>query len=399
MAWVDGYQQGEYKGVPFFLKSHTYGSGRDITAHKFPGRDDRYNEDTGRSERSFRLSLYVLGDDYFAQRDRLKDALEGKGPGRLVNPYTGIFSVVVRDFSFTESTEEGRIATFEVSFTEDTPVALTVATRNTPRAVADARTALYSAVQDDFVSKYPAKFTLPPVLKTVQDAVGKSIAAVDKAKSTVASVAEYRRKVDSFTGKIQELTLDAQSLAREVRSIVDWGVDPFSSLYKPTPENSRQIFRDMENTILSMSAPWDIAADTTGGDTAELVRQYSAASATCSAVGVVATYPLETVAEAEALRAAVFSMLDTLQGSPTVSEDVFDTAADAKRAIQDDLSRRILSLSVTIDYKTPESEPVLAIANEIYGDISRSEEIIARNNIRHPGFSPAAEPLKIQVSQ
>lgn len=397
MAWQDDYQQGEFRGVPFFLKGHTYGSGRDISVHKFPGRDQRYNEDTGRAERSFKLSAYVVGDDVFAQREALISALEQRGPGRLVHPYRGVFQVVVLGFSVSESSEDGRVAAFDISFTDDVPQALTVATRSTTRAVTSARANLYSAVQDDFVDKYPATFPVMAVLKTVQGAISKCTAAVDKAKTAVASVAAYRQQVERIQGKLVELSLNALDLAKEIRALVDWGADPFGKVATPTADNARQVFDDMRAVIAAMSAPWDIAPDSGGGETAQIVRDYTTACATASAVGVVASIPLSSVDEAEALRDAAFTMLDALQESPTVPDAVFDASAAAKQAIQEDIARRSLSLAVIIEYKTPESEPVLAVSQEIYGDVSRVDEIIRRNAVRHPGFCPAAAPLKIQV--
>jgi len=399
MAWKDQYQQGEFRGVPFFMQSHSYSSGRDVVGHKFPGRDDRYNEDTGRSEPVFRVSLYLAGDDYFEWRERLISALEEKGPGRLVHPYRGIFSVVVQNFSVSESTEDGGMASFDVTFVQDVETSLTITQRSTSRGVTTARTNLYSAIQDDFVSKYPSRFVVPSVLKTVQGAIEKTTAAVDKAKTAVYSVAEYRKQVERIQGKIIEFSLNALDLAKEIRALVDWGADPFGNVIKPTVENSRQIIKDMGGVITSMTQPWDIAASMSGGITAELVRKYNAACAVASTVGVVATIPVESVAEADEVQTSVFTMLDMLQNDPDVSQEVFDTVADAKKAVSEDLSRRILSISAVIDYRTPECEPTLAISQEVYGNVSRVDEIISRNKIRHPGFSPAAVPLKIQVPE
>jgi len=398
MAWQDGYQQGEFRGVPFFLKSHTFTGGRRITSHEFPGRDNPFNEDTGRAKRGFQFTAYVLGDDYFTQRENLIAALETEGPGRLVHPYRGVFQVVVASFSETEDTDNGRMASFDITFSEDVPEALTVTTKNTFREVTDAGANLLAAVQDDFVDKYPEVFFLARVLSTVKAGAQAAINGIDDAKNSVAQVAEYRRQAENILGKVNELILDAVSLAKDIIGLANWGMSVYSGqTFKPTEATARQQFDEMRAIIATMSAPSDIPSTGTGGETAELIRQLAAAAATGSAVGIVASIPFSSVEDADTVRAQVFDMLDTLQGSATVSDAVFEAAASAKQAISEDLDRRILGLSVVIEYQTPESEPVLAVSQEIYGDIGHSDEIVARNSIRHPGFCPASRPLKVQV--
>lgn len=397
MSWKDKYQQGSFRGVEFFMRGHTLTGGRDIAKHKFPGRDVRFNEDTGRSERTFQLTVYVLGDNYFTQRDDLRAAFDTVGPGRLVHPYLGVFNVVVGSFSLTEDSENGRIASFEVSMAEDLPGGLTVATIATGAAVTAVRLQLMTAVTNDFISKYPKSFLLPGILKAAQDAITAASSAVTAAKKSVSDVAAYRQQVQNIAGSIIALSLDAVLLSKNITSLVDWGMDPLNKLFAPTPNNASTLLNEMQHVQDTVAGPTSLKPiGTAGGDVSAQVLAYTSAISVASAVGITSLVPLTTAEDAEALRLQVFAMLDGIQ-SVTDNDDVFYATTDAKRTISDDLNRRILTLSTTIDYKTPESEPVLSIAQELYGDPTRSQEILDHNAIRHPGFCPASEPMKVLI--
>jgi hypothetical protein len=53
-----------------------------------------------------------------------------------------------------------------------------------------------------------------------------------------------------------------------------------------------------------------------------------------------------------------------------------------------DLAQRGRQLPRVVPYSFPTAMPTLWIANRIYGDGSRSEDLIAENKIVHPGFAP-----------
>ena len=107
-----------FQGAGFKVDVSARSGGRRTVLHEFPKRDDPYAEDMGRAAQRFTIAGYVLGADYFDQRDALIAALETEGSGTLIHPTMGEFHVNPGPYSVTEHRERGRIAEFEMSFVE-----------------------------------------------------------------------------------------------------------------------------------------------------------------------------------------------------------------------------------------------------------------------------------------
>ncbi|MCH7902125.1 DNA circularization N-terminal domain-containing protein, partial [archaeon] len=116
--WRDGYREGSFRDVPFKTNSHQLTGGRRKQDREYAKRDQGNSEDLGKRLQKFTLEIFVLGDDYFSDRDALIKALETEGPGRLIHPYLGTISVQAGNYIMSETVGEGRVARFTVDFSE-----------------------------------------------------------------------------------------------------------------------------------------------------------------------------------------------------------------------------------------------------------------------------------------
>jgi len=157
MSWKERRQKGQYREVAFYLDAGSLSGGRRLAIHEYPGRDLPYPEDLGRSARNFSLSLFVTGVDYDQHRDRLIEQFEKPGSGTLVHPYMGALAVVVQDYSLSESTAEGGIAKFDVSFIEVGATQNPVVTANTKDPVTSAANKALEKLIDAFVEGFQAR--------------------------------------------------------------------------------------------------------------------------------------------------------------------------------------------------------------------------------------------------
>jgi len=107
-----------FRGIEFKVDANARGSGRRVVLHEFPHRDLPYTEDLGRRARAFPVTGYVIGPFYKDDRDALIFALEREGPGQLVLPTLGEFTVQSREYSVRENKRAGGIAEFEMNFVE-----------------------------------------------------------------------------------------------------------------------------------------------------------------------------------------------------------------------------------------------------------------------------------------
>ena len=107
MAWHDGYLPASFRGVKFFVRRATTRGGRNTVDHIFPRSEETETEDLGRFPDKFDLDCYLLGDDYFKQREDFESALNQGGVGVLIHPYRGVYNVrVTGEFSAVEDSAE-----------------------------------------------------------------------------------------------------------------------------------------------------------------------------------------------------------------------------------------------------------------------------------------------------
>ncbi len=401
MGWTSGYLQGSFRGAPFFIDRAETEGGRRMATHQFPERDDVYHEDLGRKARTFSFSAYVVGDDYFQKRENLVQALEAAGPGRLVHPYRGIFQVVVLDFRLSEQTSDGRMASFDITMEEQEVVQLTNTTPNTTRRILQARDALVQSLGDDFKAKYSLSDQVVSAVQDVLDTVDGLSEKLLAAKQVVATVSDFQREVSNLQGKAIQLVQDAGSILDPLQSITLFGTDPRDRRNPATFANAAQQQREMARIITSTdtpetNTPREIALDP--NYPARQLQLLVQRMAVAGAVGIMSTLELATVEEAETARNALFQQLDLLLLSPDIDDASYSAAEDAKDAVQQDLNRRILELARLVVYTFPETRPSLVVAFEVYGDLTREQELVDRNGIEHPGFISPAGVVRVQIN-
>ena len=119
MPWRANLVDASFRGVGFQVDEHDSPiAGRRVAVHEYPGRDEPFIEDLGRTTKTYSIEAFMVGDDYATARDRLIEACDMPGPGELVHPYLGSLQVACTGCSLTERTREGRMARFSLSFTE-----------------------------------------------------------------------------------------------------------------------------------------------------------------------------------------------------------------------------------------------------------------------------------------
>lgn len=154
MSWrdrIDPELTGSFRGVAFHVERADTQGGRRWLVHEYPRRDRPYTEDMGRRAKEWRLTFFVAGDDYDRERDALIEALEAPGPATLVHPYLGSFSAVANDVRWSESTRDGGVCNFQVTFVESGKETYPATSVDTRREVQQAAVAAEVAALDDFV--------------------------------------------------------------------------------------------------------------------------------------------------------------------------------------------------------------------------------------------------------
>jgi prophage DNA circulation protein len=395
-AWIEKYQQASFRGVEFFIESADNGFGRRIVTHEFPKRDNPRNEDLGRKAREFSFSAYIVGDDYFQHRNDLINALEKSGPGQLVHPYLGVFSVVCQSSRSTESNAEGRICRFDLQFIEDVAEQLTVRVINAKNDNYQKRQSFKRMVNSEFAETFSliddALSDVNAVVKAVDDVAYLLIAS----KKVVSAVPAFKNILNNLRGKIIQIIFDSEDLANELSGAILFGSDSQSLDFALEPVSARDQFNEYQNSIDSIKTA---RAELSPEDPDYQIYDLTLKHCLVGMSGLVSIMEFDSKQDAEEIRSTLFLLLDELLFGGSITDDLFAAINDMKASINIDFDKRIESLGELFEYNiTDQSMNILAITHSIYGDLEKEEDILNRNKIQNPFFVTGPESLQVVIN-
>jgi prophage DNA circulation protein len=383
MAWRDrvGNSICKFRGIEIHLESTSTEPGRRVQVHEYPLRDQPYAEDLGRNKREHQITGYLLGDDYDVVRDQLIEAFEKPGAGEFFHPYYGTYQAIITASRISESTSEGGICrvTFTALRADDKPLVPAVTTDTQSVTEARAEAARQSALED-FTSEYAG------ILELATDRVAAVQATMTEAMQGVQKV------IGDITGPLAELIRAPADLGGQILEFIAQVTDQINE-----PLRALGIYEDLFSAGSYSSA----------GPNAPLVsrRQVQAQNAMVNLVrrGAViesanAAARWEFVARQDAqtgvetLHTGITAQLET---DPPPTPQVAQSLVALRAAVVSDLRTRGAALPELTAYTPPATLPALVIAQRLYGDAKRADEIVLRNKVRHPGAVPGGDPLEV----
>lgn len=105
-----------------------------------------------------------------------------------------------------------------------------------------------------------------------------------------------------------------------------------------------------------------------------------------------ATYVPASTDDAVAVRQQVTQLLDAEMriAADQGQDDTYQALHDARTAVVQDLTARAADLASMVQVSTPHSVPALALAQRLYRDANRADQLVAEANPIHPAFMPPA---------
>lgn len=367
MSWRDRLQPASFRGVPFVVSEHEHGTGRRLALHVYPGRDRPWPEDMGRRAREFEIEALLVGRDYIAATEALLAACEAPGPGLLVHPYRGRHLVSCGEVRQRESTREGRMARFTLSFVEAgsdaQPAAEADPAADAAAAAGSAREAVGSAFVEDYGSSPVPDFLVAEAeedARAVAAELGAAAAAAVRAvsvRSPAALAAALERGIAALG--------DPARLGKLARS--------------PLPALLRSIPTGTASRLLQARGR------------AALGRAVSGLSAVRAAEILVAG-AYETRGSALAARALASDAIDAAAGAAGAAvyralRALGDAAGGALSATASALPEEALEQPAAV-------LPALVLAWRRYGDPGRDGTVAAAARAARPGFVPA-RPFRV----
>lgn len=432
MSWrdrLDPELRGSFRGVDFHVASADTQGGRRWLVHEYPRRDRPYSEDMGRRAKEWRLELFVAGDDYDQQRDALIEALDAPGAATLVHPYLGTFSAVATDVRWRESTRDGGVCTFQVTFAESGEEAYPVTTLDTRRELSLAADAAETSLLEDFSDQW-----------SVQGLQGWSLVAVER--DLLAVFGDLENMVGDITDEITDVIRAHERLAETVMGGYDrlrhavmrplTALDLYSGnsllgspatdgagrvrLSPGTPVRAARVLRELGTSGRDVEIP---VADTPErrqrGRNTIAAQRLSGRAAAVTAARLVAETDWLSRQDAEAAGHEVLALIDDLTiaqgdasidasggestGAATAREPISDAVYAAlvalRVAVSEDLRTRATALPGLTTHTPQVITPALVLAHRLYGDATRADEIAVRNNVQRPGALRGGMTLEV----
>lgn len=437
-TWQGSLKTARYGGVPFGIESVRTGAGRRTAIHTYPFRDDVWVEDLGKKPRQFEVLGFLVEDDVVtkasgvvAQRDALLKVCETAGPQDLVHPTLGtIQNVCCLSVETIERRDLGRVFEIRLTLIVSGKRLFPTAVASTQGGLADtARLTTLEALRD-FASK--ASEAIQQGAAVIQAAVSMAVGWYQFAVSVVNGVRGVIGTVSNLVGNFGILfgggndgmsgsnakapsdatphSLLAAAAAARARvtvagnALVNAASNPgdtaalgaavqslLTAVVGATNDPRERV--RMLMAIATHAGPMSAVGGSIGtaittmqGAVGALLRRYSLAELAMA----LTVYRPSSQNEASALMLKVVRMMDD---EITVAGDSGDDRSyQALRALRQsviaDLQARGGDLAQIAAFEFQAAMPSLVLANRIYRDPSRADDLVRQIRPIHPAFCP-----------
>jgi prophage DNA circulation protein len=330
-------------------------------------------------------------------------AFEESGPGKLIHPYLGEMTVTAIEVRGPrESTREGGMARFSVTFVESGDKVFPKATADTTQAVDDNAQVTAYYTQREFADNFDAS-SPEYVMDSAQTLVSRVADKIDAVRRLIPSVPET---VTDFVNDLQSFTQSAESL---IRTPADLAADIYGIVadIAGLPDRIERAL-DAYGQLADLFADDRAVTETVsigGVESVGLTRQARneiainalvRRAAVVEAVRATAGIEYESVDDAETDRDTLAERLDA-ESELTADDACFVAICDLRAAMVTDFTARGADLARVDTYTPATTLPALVIAQIIYGDATEAGAIVTRNSIAHPGFVPGGESLEVLI--
>lgn len=384
-AWLKKFRPVSFRGAVFYIDVVESQFGRRQVTHEYPQRDVPFTEDMGRKARQFSITGYLLGDEYQTARDALVTACEKPGPGELVHPYMGSIDVCCGDLKVKEARQDGGYCEVTLTLIEDGENEFPAAVSNPDTAVDLATVTVQARASSHFEKVYNIA-NMPEFVRTEMKAAANKL--LEPAERLLSASAKFRDGLQNFKRDLDGIIFQPRALAagfldviNDITGLVGKNKSTSATLHEMVVDVLRLV-PETTGTRLRQSRSQTAMQD--------MVRQFAVAEH----ARVIAGQPYASFQEALVARAEHLEEIDTV--SETAPDEVFDALQDLRAMVVQALPDPKLPeiRSVTMRAATP----AIVLAYRVYTDALRESDIVARNNIRHPGFIPGGSSVEVVVS-
>jgi prophage DNA circulation protein len=344
----------------------------------------------GRKAREYKVEAYILGANYMAGRDDLITALETAGAAQLVHPYHGTVNVTAMpDCQLTESTREGGMAKFSITFLEAGKQTEPTTSDNTEAALVNQQNACDKSYGEDFGETFDVAgqpdFVVDDALENTDDLLSlpeMDLGNLDWIRADPLSTIQGLLPENLMTSLAAPLAFAAGLLAL-VRKAGD-----LESLFT----FAAGLLDDADSAVVTTPSRQQLVANQAG--LGNLMLQ----GATSRRIFDLATSAPATVDEARAVRNEIVSRSDVVLFSPGVSQAASEAMIQLRTNALEHLAATTVGLPQLVTVTRQATAPAVVLAHDFYGDSWLAQgldaDLVTRNDVHHPGFVAAGKPIK-----
>lgn len=417
-AIVGDFLQCTFRGVPFAVSGSSGQVGRRVATHDYPGHDGVWSEDLGRQGRRWQITGLLVGPQCYTIRDLLQNAVERKGPGLLIHPSLGILNVCCVNFEFSERSGFTNVIDLKLGFVEQKELLSSLITAGLHALIAGASMALRDVSAAGFVSVGKGLFNHGSSVAASSRAValvwGRGLLSsatrpqsVGQASGTIAgnngrylgdggtlSAAEALDDLAGYRAGLSD-SLSGLSAAASPQAMADAVATVASQYTAGITDPAVQIGLLTPHVTVPVALLSPVTQQASVLSEAEAaIQPWTQLLCLLSLVGALAEalsdWQPDTSAQArESLNwaANLFDQLQTVAGNNNL-DDLYQALATLAAHTLSDLGQKSASLPDLITIQRGRPIPALALAQQLYGDGSRGDELAAKANASHPAFMP-----------
>lgn len=399
MSWRDELRPASFKGVSFYVRDHSHDGGRRLDKNEYPRSDNYFVDDLGASIPVYNINAYVIGANYITARNNLLTAIEQGGAGSLIHPYLGTKTVICETWSLRESQDEGGFAVFNLAFAPQGQKIFPANSFSPFDLINNSANQLINFAVNAFTNGIIINNTPDYVIGSFINSIGgagdiftniQNNGGINN-QSTLALI----NKAALWVADLNDINNPSITLLKNVAGIASRFVNLFAGMVDLSPStaiasknlNSLSNYEIDKNEGSTFYSKID---NTNQTETELFIKTVSVATESKNLINT----EFKSYDDAIIKRKDVLEKIDEI-ANLTLNDDVYQSAIDLRQKIIVSIPGENNDLPKIKTINLKQTTPSLVVAYDIFENVAKEDDILARNGIRHPAFAPGGTDLQI----
>jgi prophage DNA circulation protein len=412
-----------FRGVPFAVRSNRTEGGRRQAIHEYPGRDGSFPEDLGRRGRRYRIQGFIVSDDavygggpVLLQQQAILAAAEQAGSGLLIHPTLGLLTVSCESVSFGDDLGAATSMDVEWSFLEYTTPSLFGISLSTVTQMLAAAVVVDAAISTAFTASTEVGLSgsttsaqwsaqvqaggqdataLVNLASQLQGPYGRFFAGANSGYLGVGSGSVYAG--DQTVASLAQDAALARSAITAASGVVATDFLSLSAATAPQTASDAQAL--VASLVSAFADPGDalriltsLAGFVPSGSFSTAVSDLYRRSIVNAAARVATTYQPSSYNDAVNVQNQVTGLIDneiSIAGDEGDDAD-YNAFCALRTTVVADLQARGGKLAALETFTIQGNMPALYLAERLYGDASRADQLITQIGMVNPLFAPVS---------